>query len=599
MAIGCAYFGVRIPRHAARDMDDLAARGFTGVLHTFSENDLAHYRGAVTEMVAVSHAAGLEVQIGPWGLGGTFGGEAESRFVAERPDARQVRSGGSAASAACLNHPDYRVFCRAWADAALETGADRIFWDEPHFVRDACSCEHCTGRSRGDSLVDFLRELVAHVAERGGRSTVCLLPNDELADWGAVASLPGLDTLATDPYWMSFGEPAEEFVGRYARRLVEAASAQRVGAQLWLPSFGLTCTDLADFDAALAAARAAGITDLWTWAYEACGHMSSLATADAPAVWEHVSSSLTRGRAAADGRVTEGRVDRHADLDLRSTRELVELINAEDAKVAPAVLRAAPALAAAIDAIAVRLERGGRVVYVGAGSSGRLALVDAAECGPTFGIPPEQVTALVAGGATALAVAQEAAEDDAAAGEAEVIAAGVGEEDAVVLLSASGATPYVVGAARAAAAAGALTVGIVCARDSELGRLVHHEVIAVVGPEVISGSTRMKAGTAQKLILNTISTVTMVKLGKTFGNLMVDVVASNEKLRGRTRRAVELATGATEEAAEAALADAGGDAKVAIVSLLAGVDASAARSSLENAGGVVRRALAYAGSAPR
>ena len=289
---------------------------------------------------------------------------------------------------------------------------------------------------------------------------------------------------------------------------------------------------------------------------------------------------------------TEARVEGHADLDLRPTLAIVELVNDEDAKVAHAVRGAAPRLAAAIDAVVERLQRGGRLIYVGAGSSGRLALVDAAECGPTFGVPPEQVLALVAGGPTALAVAQEAAEDDGAAGEADVRDARVSERDAVVLLSASGETAYVTGAARTAADAGALTVGVVCAERSQLGRLVDHEIVAVVGPEVISGSTRMKAGTAQKLILNTISTVAMVKLGKTYGNLMVDVVASNAKLRERTRRAVMLATGAPGEVADAALVLADGSAKVAIVSLLAKVDAASAQQRLEGANGVVRQALA-------
>jgi N-acetylmuramic acid 6-phosphate etherase len=167
----------------------------------------------------------------------------------------------------------------------------------------------------------------------------------------------------------------------------------------------------------------------------------------------------------------------------------------------------------------------------------------------------------------------------------------VAERDAVVLLSASGGTPYVVGAARAARASGALTVAVVCAHESELGRLVDHEVAAVVGPEVIAGSTRMKAGTAQKLLLNTISTVTMVRLGKTHGNLMVDLVASNAKLRRRARSAVAIATGAPDGEVDAALAASGGDVKVAIVSLLTGLDAAAARARLDAAGGVVRRAL--------
>ena len=236
--------------------------------------------------------------------------------------------------------------------------------------------------------------------------------------------------------------------------------------------------------------------------------------------------------------VTEHHVAAQADIDLRDTLDLVELINDEDAKVADAVRSSSGELAAAIDAIVERLRDGGRLVYVGAGSSGRLALVDAAECGPTFG---------VAAGAGARARRRRRVRARSRPGggrgrlrrrHADVAAANVSERDAVVALSASGSTPYVLGAARAATAAGALTVAVVCAHGSELGGLAEHEIVAEVGPEVIAGSTRMKAGTAQKLVLNTISTVTMIRLGKTFGNLMVDVVATNAKLRGRARRAV-------------------------------------------------------------
>ena len=289
--------------------------------------------------------------------------------------------------------------------------------------------------------------------------------------------------------------------------------------------------------------------------------------------------------------LTETRVDGTADLDLRPTAELVALINAEDASVAPAVGAAGPELARAIDAIVARLEQGGRLVYVGAGSSGRLALVDAAECGPTFGVSQEDVFALVAGGPGALAVAQEAAEDDAEAGAADIAAAGIGAADAVVALSASGRTPYVCGAAHAARAAGALVVAVVGAERSELAALAAHEVVVVTGPEVIAGSTRMKAGTAQKLVLNTISTVSMIRLGRTFGDLMVDVVASNAKLRQRARRTVALATSASEQEIDAALEEADGAVKVAIVKLLAGTSAAEARSRLEAAGGGIRRAL--------
>jgi N-acetylmuramic acid 6-phosphate etherase len=201
------------------------------------------------------------------------------------------------------------------------------------------------------------------------------------------------------------------------------------------------------------------------------------------------------------------------------------------------------------------------------------------------------VIALVAGGPGALAAAQEAAEDDSDAGAGDVVDAGVSANDAVVLLSASGSTPYVVGAAAAAREAGALTVAVVCAAGSELGRLGDREVAVPVGSEVVAGSTRMKAGTAQKLVLNTISTVSMIRLGRTFGNLMVDVVPSNAKLRSRARDAVALATGAADAEVDAALAAAGGEVKVAIVSLVAGIDAAAARARLDQAGGAVRRAL--------
>ena len=627
--IGCSYFGARIVRHVARDMADLAHLGYTGVLHTFSENDLAYYRDTMREIVAVSHGLGLEVQMNPWGLGRTFGGEAESRFVTLKPHACQVLDDGRRVAAACLNNPEYRAYCRAWADAALEAGADRVFWDEPHWVepehvgvddtaRWGCRCDLCrllydarhgvdmptaltpeVAAFREASLVDFLGDMVAHVATRGGRSTICLLPVVEgaqgVTDWDAVASLPGLDTFATDPYWNCFDQPAVPFVERFARLLAETSARNGVSSELWVPSFRLTAADVPDLEAAIAVARAEGVTNLWTWGYEACKHMSHLATPDSDVVWRAVTNALVRPDATGpvrDGRapVTERHRPELADLDLRSTRELVELINADDHTVAGAVAAAADSLAKAIDEIAKRLARGGRLVYVGAGSSGRLAAVDAAECGPTFSAA-DQVIAVVAGGVEAVATAQEAAEDDREGGDADIEAIGIGPDDAVVALSASGRTPYVLGAVERAAAAGAVTAGIVCVPDSPLGSAVEHEILVVVGPEVIAGSTRMKAGTAQKLVLNTISTVAMVRLGRTFGNLMVDVCATNEKLRDRARRIVSLATGATDEQVDGALEAAGGDVKVAIVSLLDGLDASSARDRLQDAGGVVRLAL--------
>jgi N-acetylmuramic acid 6-phosphate etherase len=609
MTAGCSYFGVRVLRHVRRDLEDIAARGYDAVLHTFSENDLAYYRGTIADIVAASHETGLAVQLGPWGLGNTFGGEAESRWVVLHPEAWQVLDDGRPVGAACLNQPAYREFCRSWADAAVEAGADFVFWDEPHWAvpehlgaergRWACHCDACRERFgaelpkeltpevlafREASLVDFLREMAAHVAERGGRSTICLLPLTEgahgVADWDAVASLPGVAVLATDPYWKNFQEPAEQFVGRFARLLAETAERHGVGAQLWVPSFGLTREDIPDLEAAVAATRAAGVDDVWTWAYDACGHMTSLATSDSPLVWEAVTRALT-GRT---GRVTERSRGDLLDLDARPTLDLVRLMTGEDAAVAAAVADAAPAIAGAIDGIVERLARGGKLVYVGAGSSGRMAEADAGECGPTFST--RQIVALT--------TTDDAAEDDAAAGAEAVVGAAVGADDVVVAISASGRTPYTLGSLEAAARAGATTIALVCVDDSELGSRADRQVAVVVGPEVIAGSTRMKAGTAQKLVLNMLSTISMVRLGKTFGNLMVDVEPANEKLRARARDAVAIATAAPAGEVDAAFAAAGGDPKVAIVSLLAGVDADAARSRLAEAGGIVREAVAGA-----
>jgi N-acetylmuramic acid 6-phosphate etherase len=581
---GVSYFGVRILRHVRRDLQDIAARGYTAVLHTFSENDLAYYRGTMADIVEASHEVGLDVQMCPWGLGRTFGGEAESRWVTFHPDACQVLDDGRRVATGCLNQPAYRVFCKEWADAALDCGTDYVFWDEPHWTvpehvgiddpeRWACCCEVCrelaggtpTQEFREASLVGFLREMTEHVRAQGGKNTICLLPLTEgshgIKDWDAVAALPGLDVFATDPYWKNFDEEPGAFVGRFARLLSETAARHGVRPQLWVPSFGLTDEDIPDLEAAIESTRAAGIEDIWTWGYEACGHMTQLATPDAPLVWEAVTRALTQS----------------PELDLRPTAQLVRQINVEDGTVADAVGAVAPAITEAIDAIVDSLQRGGRLVYVGAGTSGRVASADAAECGPTFS------TDLI----TALTTDLEAEEDDD-----QLARVDAGENDVVLGVSASGRTPYTLGAIQRAKDAGAFTIGLACVLDSELARATDLAIEVDVGPEVISGSTRMKAGTAQKLVLNTISTVVMIKLGKTFGNLMVDVQASNEKLRARARRAVALATAAPEEDVAAAMEAAGGDAKVAIVSLLAGIDVQTARSRLSAAHGVVREAVA-------
>jgi N-acetylmuramic acid 6-phosphate etherase len=299
--------------------------------------------------------------------------------------------------------------------------------------------------------------------------------------------------------------------------------------------------------------------------------------------------SPREGTTGLEGLVTEARRE-DVDYSVRSTRELVELMNREDATVPAAVGSVAGKLSAAIDAIVERLRGGGRLVYVGAGSSGAIAALDADECEATFSTEPGQVVALVAGAGLS-GEAREAAEDDAGAGVRAVEELGISARDAVVGVSASGRTPYVLAALERARAAGAATVAVVAAHGSELSRAVDHELAVAVGPEVIAGSTRLKAGTAQKLLLNTISTVAMIRLGKTYGDLMVDVRASNAKLTARARRIVRIATGVTEDEAETALAAADGSAKVAVVALLREIDVDEARARLERAGGDIGSAL--------
>ena len=292
-----------------------------------------------------------------------------------------------------------------------------------------------------------------------------------------------------------------------------------------------------------------------------------------------------------DDPISERSADLERPLDALSVREIVGVMNRADAGVAERVAEHLEQLARAIEAIATRMRAGGRLIYVGAGTSGRLAQVDAIECVPTFNLPEGMVLAIVAGGRESLERSTEEAEDDAAAGQQAVIAHDVGAQDAVVGISASGQTPFVVGGLGVARERGALTVAVTCNRGTALSRVAHHAVELEVGPEIVAGSTRLKAGTAQKMVLNMISTATMVTLGKTYGGLMVDVQPRNQKLRARALRVVIQATGAMRDEAAAALVGADDDAKVAIVTLSAKCEPARAREVLARAGGSVRRAL--------
>ncbi len=288
---------------------------------------------------------------------------------------------------------------------------------------------------------------------------------------------------------------------------------------------------------------------------------------------------------------TEARNPRTKDLDTMSALALVRAMNAEDAVAVAAVERALPEVAMAIEAIAERMARGGRLIYVGAGTSGRLGILDAVECRPTFSVPDGVVVGLIAGGEAAILRAVEGAEDSPAQGAAAVRGLGARGDDTVVGIAASGRTPYVIGALDAARAAGALTIALACTPGAVIAEHADLGIELLVGPEVLTGSTRLKAGTATKLVLNMLSTGVMAALGKCYENLMVDVQASNDKLRARARRVVAQAAGLDEVAAGQLLARCGGEVKTAVVAARRGLDPEQARAALAAGGGRVRAAL--------
>ncbi len=292
-----------------------------------------------------------------------------------------------------------------------------------------------------------------------------------------------------------------------------------------------------------------------------------------------------------DHLLTESRNPLSEAIDTLSPSEIVRLMNAEDARVVAAVSAETDAIARAIEWAAERLRRGGRLIYVGAGTSGRLGVLDASECPPTFSTPPEMVVGLIAGGPSALTRAIEGAEDDPDRGAADLEAISVGPGDLVVGIATSGRTPYVLGAVRAARSAGAATVGIACNRPSLLGAEVDLDIAPLVGPEIIAGSTRLKSGTATKMVLNMISTGAMVRIGKTLGNRMIDMKTSNEKLRIRARRMLRELAGVDDAAAAEILTRCGGRLKPALVMALAGVEPEAAHRLLDSHGGQVRAAV--------
>lgn len=288
---------------------------------------------------------------------------------------------------------------------------------------------------------------------------------------------------------------------------------------------------------------------------------------------------------------TEKRNERSMHIDSMSTLDMVRLINDEDHKVAEAVAEVTPEIAKAVDVIYAQLRKGGRLVYVGAGTSGRLGVLDAAECPPTYGVSPDLVVGLIAGGPSAFLKAIEGAEDSRELGQQDLEKMNFCDKDVVVGIAASGRTPYVLGAMDYAHSVGAPVLALTCCHNSELSRHADITMAPVPGPEVVTGSSRMKSGTAQKMVLNILSTAVMIKLGKVYGNLMVDVKASNEKLYQRAVSIVCTSTGVTEDEAKQVLEQCHFACKPAIVSILLGVTPEEAVTALEKADGRIADAL--------
>jgi len=294
--------------------------------------------------------------------------------------------------------------------------------------------------------------------------------------------------------------------------------------------------------------------------------------------------------------VTESRNTASKHIDTLSTMEMLKVINDEDKKVALAVEQALPEIARAVDAIAVAFRQGGRLIYSGAGTSGRLGILDASECPPTYGSKPEQVVGLIAGGHKAILKAVENAEDNQTLGADDLKALNFNQHDVLVGIAASGRTPYVLGAMSYAKSVGATVACISCNPQSAMTEVADISITPVVGPEVVTGSSRMKAGTAQKLVLNMLTTGAMIRTGKVYGNLMVDVEATNAKLVERQKNIVVAATECSSEDAESALAACNGHCKTAIVMILANLTADEARTLLEQNQGFIRQATSAANS---
>jgi hypothetical protein len=327
MKTGVSYYGNRIPRHVRTDMEDIARNHCTYVVHTFSENDLQYYHNTIGEIVKISHEAGLEVWLDPWGVGRVFGGEAYSHFASQHVEVRQILSDGVSAPGACFNQEAFRGFMRQWTQTAIEMGADVLFWDEPHFIRRvpksendvwACRCRACqekfqqlyghplpeqyteeVHRFRHDSVEDFLVDLCQLTKASGCRNAVCFLPhqeNDEkeLALWNRLAGIESVDIIGTDPYWWAKKMDVAPFVAGYAEKIAALAREHGKEGQMWIQNFMITPQTEDYVRTAVRAAYQSGIRNIAAWSYRGAGYMAWLRSEDPDRVWTILGEEYAR-----------------------------------------------------------------------------------------------------------------------------------------------------------------------------------------------------------------------------------------------------------------------------------------------------------------
>jgi hypothetical protein len=328
---GISYFGNRHSEHFRRDAEEMVSHSIDYVVHTFSETDLAFYCEAMREIVQISHEKGLEVWIDPWAVGGVFGGEAFSKLVATHLNHRQISAGGESLPIACLNNPDFRRFMRNWTDAAIQIGADVLFWDEPHFhifppaekSNWACRCIHCnigfealyqkglpkeeTDEVRAfkeHSVVSFLTELCDYVKKQGKKNAVCLIPPyivpESIRNWDSVAKIPSLDIIGTDPYWNLGDLDVAKVVREYSKRIVELSRRYKREGQIWILNFRIKAGREKDVEVACQAAYEEGIRNIAAWSFKGTGCMSYLACDNPDLVWEVLGSTYQKLKALSD-----------------------------------------------------------------------------------------------------------------------------------------------------------------------------------------------------------------------------------------------------------------------------------------------------------